>query len=80
MTELEIKDKIKAHIVCQYVDVSGDGHHFNAYVVSDAFEGKNSVARQQLVYASVKKEIATGDLHALSIKTKTPNEHQQSLQ
>ena len=74
MTELEIKNMIEAGLACQSVTVTGDGHHFQAIVVSDAFEGKRPVARQQLVYATVQKEISSGALHALSLKTITPAE------
>ncbi|PHS19534.1 MAG: hypothetical protein COA86_04445 [Kangiella sp.] len=77
MTESEIKAKIEAHINCESVDVAGDGNHFETYVVSNDFEGKRAVARQQMVYAAVQAEIASGELHALSIKTKTPAEHAQ---
>ena len=74
MTELEIKNMIEAGLECQSVTVTGDGYHFEAVVVSDAFEGKRPVARQQLVYATVQAEISSGELHALSLKTKTPAE------
>ncbi len=74
MTESEIKNKIEAGLACQSVEVTGDGYHFEARVVSDAFEGKRPVARQQLVYATVQSDIASGELHALSIKALTPSE------
>lgn len=74
MTELEVKNMITAGLDCLSVDVSGDGSHFEAIVISDAFEGKRPVARQQLVYATVQDEISTGALHALSLKTLTPAE------
>ncbi len=78
MNESEIKAKIEAVISCEIVEVAGDGYHFEVYVVSDEFEGKRAVARQQMVYAAVQAEIASGELHALSIKTKTKLEHSQS--
>ena len=74
MTESEIKSKIESGLACQSVNVSGDGYHFQAVVISPEFEGKRPVARQQLVYATVQQDIASGDLHALSIKTLTPSE------
>lgn len=74
MTELEVKNMIEAGLECLSVDVAGDGHHFEAVVVSSAFEGKRAVARQQLVYATVQNEISSGALHALSLKTLTPAE------
>lgn len=74
VTESEIKNKIESGLSCQSVQVSGDGHHFEAIVVSAEFEGKRPVARQQLVYATVQSEISSGELHALSLKTLAPSE------
>jgi BolA protein len=47
--------------------------HFRVEVVSDAFEGQSRVNRQQLVYRLLKDELDTG-LHALQLKTRTPEE------
>lgn len=74
MTELDVKNKIEAGLNCQSVTVTGDGYHFEAVVVSEEFEGKRAVARQQMVYATVQEEIASGELHAISLKTMTPAE------
>jgi acid stress-induced BolA-like protein IbaG/YrbA len=56
------------------VDVTGDGSHFEAVVVSDLFTGKSPLQRQRLVMATVKPQIESGELHALSIKTFTPEQ------
>ena len=77
MNENDIKAKIESQLSCEIVEVTGDGSHFEVYVVSDDFEGKRAVARQQMIYATVQAEIASGELHALSIKTKTKQEHSQ---
>ena len=74
MNELEIQEMIEQGLDCESVEVTGDGYHFEAFVVSRAFEGKRPVARQQMVYATVQDKIASGELHALSLKTKTPEE------
>ncbi len=49
---------------------TGDGEHFDALVVSKDFEGKGLLACQRLVMATVREQIDSGELHALSIKTK----------
>ncbi len=54
------------------VQVSGDGSHFDAIVVSEAFEGLAPLKKQRLVMDTVKEQITSGELHALSIKTLTP--------
>ena len=56
------------------VEVTGDGSHLEAVVVSDAFADKSLVARQRLVMATVRPQIESGELHALSIKTFTPEQ------
>ena len=56
------------------VTVTGDGSHFEAVVVSDAFAGKSLLQKQRMVMATVNEQIASGELHALSIKTFTPEE------
>ena len=58
---------------CQ-VQVTGDGSHFEAVVVAPAFAGKSLLQKQRLVMDTVRDQIASGELHALSIKTYTPEE------
>jgi len=74
MTELEIQQMIEQGLSCQSVEVAGDGHHFEALVISEEFAGKRPVARQQLVYATLQEKISSGELHAISLKTMTPDE------
>jgi acid stress-induced BolA-like protein IbaG/YrbA len=59
---------------CEHLALDGDGQHFEALVVSAEFVGKNRVQRQQRVYQTLKEKLATGELHALSFKTLTPEE------
>jgi acid stress-induced BolA-like protein IbaG/YrbA len=56
------------------VAVTGDGSHFEAVVVSADFAGKSPIQKQRLVMATVKPQIESGELHALSIKTFTPKQ------
>ena len=55
------------------LDETGGGDHFQAVVVSPAFAGKGLIERHQLVYASLQGAMA-GRIHALSLKTYTPDE------
>jgi acid stress-induced BolA-like protein IbaG/YrbA len=55
------------------VRVSGDGHHFEAEVVTAAFAGKGKVQRHQMVYAALGGRMGN-EIHALSLKTLTPDE------
>lgn len=69
-----LKEWIARHIDCQKLEVAGDGRHFEALIVSDAFTGKNRVARQQHVYAALRDKLDSGELHALTMRTLTPEE------
>jgi len=69
-----IRDLIEAGLPDSEADVEGDGAHFNAIVVCPVFTGKSRLQRQQLVYDTVRPQLLDGTLHALSIKTFTPEE------
>ncbi len=70
----QIKELIRAGLACEHLALDGDGQHFAAIVVSAEFVGLNRVQRQQRVYRTLKDELASGELHALSFKTLTPEE------
>jgi len=73
VTPESIKQGIEAGIACERVEVVGDGQHFQAVVVSGAFEGKSRVQRHQLVYAALGERMRE-EIHALSMRTLTPGE------
>lgn len=77
MTAEQLKSLIAAGLPCKHLDVSGDGRHWSAVIVSPAFEGKRLIARHQLVYATLGQRIQTDEVHALSMKTLTPAEWAQ---
>lgn len=54
-------------------NLRGDGEHYSVKVSSPAFRGLNRVQQHQLVYAAVRTVLGT-ELHALSLKTMTPEE------
>ncbi|MBA2491312.1 MAG: BolA family protein [Gammaproteobacteria bacterium] len=70
----DIKTLIEAGIPGAQVIVTGDGYKFEAVVISETFEGLSMVKEQQQVYATVNAQIASGELHALTIKAYTPVE------
>jgi acid stress-induced BolA-like protein IbaG/YrbA len=72
-----LKGRIGAALLSPDIDVkdmTGTGDHFEARVVSASFEGKGMVDQHKLVYASVQDWLATGELHALSLRTFTPDQ------
>lgn len=72
----EVKQLILAGLPGCEVTVTGDGGHFDAIVVGDIFADKSLVEQQKLVYATVNDRITSGELHALTIKTYTPEKWQ----
>lgn len=71
--------RIRAGLPDAEVEVSGeDGTHFEALVVSERFAGLSPLQKQRLVMDTVKAELASGELHALSIRTLTPAERAES--
>jgi acid stress-induced BolA-like protein IbaG/YrbA len=70
----QIKKIIRAGLACEHLDIEGDGDHFEAVVVSAEFVGKSRVQRQQRVNALLRDCFDSGKLHALSMKTLTPEE------
>ena len=60
-----------------YLSVSGDGRHFEAVVVSEKFTGKSRVQRHQRIYQTLGDRMRK-EIHALSMKTFTPEEWEGS--
>jgi stress-induced morphogen len=52
-------------------DLAGDGDHYAATVVSEAFRGKSRVEQHKMVYNALRDRIG-GELHALALKTQVP--------
>ena len=70
----DIKNLIRAGLSCTHLELDGDGQHFQAIVVSTEFAGMSRVQRQQRVMQTVRPQLESGELHALSFKTLTPDE------
>lgn len=77
MTAEELQSIIEASLPCEHCTLEGDGRHWFATLVSSAFEGKRSIQRHQMVYATLGPRLHTDEVHALSMKTFTPTEWQQ---
>ena len=74
MTLAEIQKKLESNIDQSQVTMEGDSCNCSTVVVSPIFEGLSLLQRQRIVLAVVSEEIKSGELHALSVKTYTPNE------
>jgi stress-induced morphogen len=75
MTATEIEAMIReampdARVVVQ--DLAGDGDHYAASVISEAFRGRSRVQQHQMVYAALRGRMG-GVLHALALQTAAPD-------
>lgn len=71
MTADEIKRMIETGIEGAEAHVDGDGSHFMARVISDAFADLPMIKQHKLVYATLGDSMESA-IHALSIQTYTP--------
>lgn len=75
MTVDQVKQLISAGLECSYIDIEGDGQHFYATIVAEAFIAKRLIERHRLVKDIIKGPLSRNEIHALSIvKALTPEE------
>ena len=72
-TPEQVQEYIEKGLQCEELRVVGDGHHFEAVIVSASFRGKSRVQRHQLVYQALGERMRE-EVHALSMTTLTPEE------
>ena len=72
----EVKQLVESQLEGCTVQTAGEGCDFQIIVVGDMFAGMSPVKRQQAVYACLTEQIASGAIHAVSIKTYTPEQWQ----
>ncbi|MCM0591071.1 MAG: BolA family transcriptional regulator [Gloeotrichia echinulata IR180] len=71
----KVEEMIKAELPdaqVQVKDLTGGGDHYQVTVVSSQFGGKGLVQQHQLVYDAVREAMSTEAIHALAVKTYTP--------
>ena len=73
VTPQQIEGYLREKLDCRHLAVQGDGAHFQAVIVSDAFIGQSRVQRHQTVYAALGDRMRE-EIHALSMQTLTPDE------
>ena len=73
----QLRCYITAGLDCDFIEVRGDdGTHFDAVIVAAAFAGKRMVQQHQLVYAALGDRMKA-EIHALGMKTYTPQQWQE---
>ena len=73
----EVRRLIENGLDCVHVEVTGDGRHFDAVVVSEAFAGKPAIRQHRLVYGTLGDRFDSDALHALALRTYTPAQWKQ---
>ena len=76
VTPEQIEGYLRAKLECPHLFIEGDGAHFQAVIVCEAFAGKSRVQRHQIVYGALGDRMRE-EIHALSMKTLTPEEFAQ---
>lgn len=74
MSPEELQEILREKLSDCEVNVSGDGYHYEVVAVGERFKGLSPVKKQQTVYGCINDLIADGTVHAVSIKTYTPEE------
>ena len=77
MDNQQIEALLKDTLGLAEVHVSGDGSHFQVIAVSDQFVDMSRVKKQQFIYAPLAEKIASGSMHAVSIKAFTETQWQK---
>ena len=73
----DVKQLLESSLEDCQVEVQGDGSHYQLLIVGKVFDGLNAVKRQQLVYKVLNEAISSGAMHAVVMKTFTPEEWAQ---
>jgi acid stress-induced BolA-like protein IbaG/YrbA len=73
ITPEQVRSYIQDSLACDHVEVAGDGHHFEAVIVSPEFRGKTRVQQHQVVYRALGDRMRE-EIHALSMRTLTPED------
>ena len=76
----QVQSIIQSRLTNAEVKVIGDGQHFEAIIISPDFAGKTRVKQHQMVYGVLQTELASETIHALSLKTFTPESWQAAGQ
>ncbi|MEO0443816.1 MAG: BolA/IbaG family iron-sulfur metabolism protein [Pseudomonadota bacterium] len=68
-----IKILLEQHFPDADIEADFEGSHLNLVITSERFKGLMPVKKQQLVYAALNEKIASGEVHAVNMKTLVPS-------
>ena len=75
MTPQALKQRLETlapGTLAEVVDLTGTQDHYQAIIVSTVFEGKMTIDRHRMVFELIQSEVDSGEVHALTLKTHTP--------
>ncbi|NJK72451.1 MAG: BolA family transcriptional regulator [Synechococcaceae cyanobacterium SM2_3_60] len=81
MTPQTLTDLLKQafpNSAIQVQDLTGGGDHYQVMLVSEAFRGLSLIKQHQQVYAALQAHLDSGAIHALALKTYSPEQWQQN--
>src|SRR5690606_22625777 len=82
MTPDQLKDRIQTLAPgtdAEIIDLTGTMDHYQAIIVSPAFEGKMMIEQHRMVMKILQSEIDSGEVHALTMRTFTPVQYQKFM-
>lgn len=74
MDTSQIEQLLTEQLQLSEVRVTAEGSHYAVLAVGECFDGVSRVKQQQMIYAPLMAAIADGSIHAVSIKTFTPQQ------
>ncbi len=77
MTPIQLKQRLEClapNTQVQVSDLTGTQDHYQAVVISDVFAGKMMIEQHRIIFKLVQVEVDSGELHALTLKTYTPEQ------
>ncbi len=77
MQNEQVQQQLLAAFSGSEVIVAGEGCNFEVTIISEQFEGLSMIQEQKQVFAVLSEQIASGEIHAVTIKAHTPSEWQK---
>lgn len=80
MSPSELKKRIEGlgpGTEVEIIDLTGTEDHYQAVIVSPAFDNKMMIEQHRMVFDLVQAEVKSGELHALSMKTFSPSQYEK---
>ncbi|MCG3722257.1 BolA family transcriptional regulator [Vibrio cincinnatiensis] len=74
MDSAQVQQILEQALNLQELHVKGEGSHYEVIAIDESFENMSRVKKQQMIYAPLMEYIQRNDIHAVSIKTFTPQE------